>query len=52
MAAIFVPSGDHTTPPPPRESIERFASGTNHVSSPPFDDIVSTWLVPSRKRVE
>ena len=48
MAAILVPSGDQTGPPPPRESIDLLGSGTNHLSSPPVAAMVSTWLVPSR----
>src|SRR5437667_11953958 len=55
MAAIFVPSGDHTGPQPPRESIESIGTGAYHRSPPPESfagsaEIVSTWFVPSRNR--
>src|SRR5262245_27802760 len=53
IAAILVPSGDHTGPPPPRESIDRSGTGANHLSPPlPSAANVSTWLVPSRNLVD
>ena len=45
-----MPSGDHTGPPPPRESIDSSGTGAYHFTSPPAAEIVCTWLVPSRKR--
>ncbi len=48
MAAIFVPSGDHAGPAPPRESIESIGIGAYHFTSPPAAEIVWTWFVPSR----
>src|SRR5215203_2727869 len=50
IAAILVPSGDHTGPPPPRESIDNIGTGAYHFTSPPVAAIVWTWFVPSRKR--
>ena len=46
-----MPSGDHTGPQPPRESIDSSGTGAYHFSSPPVAENVSTWLVPSRKRL-
>src|SRR5262249_61719950 len=52
MAAIFVPSGDHAGPQPPRESMDSIGTGANHLSSfAVVDDIVRIWFVPSRKRL-
>ena len=45
-----MPSGDHTGPLPPRESIDSSGIGAYHFTSPPVAEIVCTWLVPSRKR--
>src|SRR6185436_8850559 len=45
-----MPSGDHTGPLPPRESIESSGIGAYHFTSPPAAEIVWIWLVPSRKR--
>src|SRR5206468_4257525 len=48
-----VPSGDHTGPQPPRESIESVGTGAYHFSSPlATAEIVNTWFVPSRNRLE
>ena len=50
--AMRVPSGDQTGPFQSRASMERPGTGAYHLSSlasgVPVDDMVSTWLVPSR----
>ena len=49
---MWVPSGDQTGPLQPRLSMDMLGWGANHFSSGlasvPVDDMVSTWLVPSR----
>jgi len=44
----------HLAPPPTRESIEKCGAGVDQVAvaSPGVAAMLSTWLVPSRKRVE
>ena len=51
-SAIVVPSGEITGPAPTRESMERCCTGVCHRSALPSTGIASSWLVPSRKRVE